>query len=144
MPSTDDLIAHLKSLPDRSARYAWLDGLERTERNSVLNRLGDQDRQRYRMHQENAVRSSRQAAAMADHADRRSKALAGRATEIPDMIEALYTVMPRLTEAQRDWVEKIDQTAAASRRGGFTTKQAAVIRDLYRKQFQSSRRRAAD
>ena len=51
MPSPDDLIAHLKSLPDRAARYAWLDDLERTQRNSVLNRLTDQDRQRYRMHQ---------------------------------------------------------------------------------------------
>ena len=140
MSSTDDLIAHLKSLPDRTARYAWLDGLERTERNGVLNRLGEQDRQRYRMHQENGVRSSRKAAAVADHASRRVAALAGRATEIPDMIEALYTVMPKLTEAQRDWVEKIDQTASASRRDGFTTKQAGVIRDLYRKQFQKARR----
>ena len=68
MPSTDDLLAHLKSLPDRAARYAWLDGLERIERSGVLNRLGDQDRHRYRMHQENGVRSSRKAAAVADHA----------------------------------------------------------------------------
>ena len=82
---------------------------------------------------------ARKAAAAADHAGRQAAALAGRATEIPDMIEALYTVMPRLTEAQRDWVEKIDQTAAASRRDGFTTKQAAVIRDMYRKQFQKPR-----
>ena len=51
------------------------------------------------------------------------------------MIEALYTVMPRLTEAQRDWVERIDQSAAASKRDGFTSRQAEVIRDLYRKQF---------
>ena len=140
MPSTDDLIAHLKSLPDRAARYAWLDGLDRTERNGILNRLGDQDRQRYRMHQESQVRSSRKAVAVADHAARQAAALAGRATEIPDMIEALYTVMPKLTEAQRDWVEKIDRTAAASRREGFTTRQAGVIRDLYRKQFQKGPR----
>ena len=55
------------------------------------------------------------------------------------MIEALYTVMPKLTEAQREWVERIDQTAAASRREGFTTRQATVIRDMYRKQFQKPR-----
>ena len=85
-------------------------------------------------------RDSKKAAATADHETRRAAALAGRATEIPDMIEALYTVMPKLTEAQRDWVEKIDQTAAASRRDGFTTRQAAVIQDLYRKQFRSPKR----
>ena len=56
------------------------------------------------------------------------------------MIEALYTVMPKLTEAQRDWVEKIDRTAAASRRDGFTSRQAAVIQDLYRKRFRSPKR----
>ena len=41
MPSTDDLIAHLKSLPDRPARYAWLDGLDRPERNAILNTISN-------------------------------------------------------------------------------------------------------
>ena len=140
MASTDDLIEHLKSLPDRPARYTWLDGLERTERNSVLNRLTDQDRQRYRMHQQNGVRLARKAVEDADHAARRELAIAGRATEIPDMMEAIYTVMPKLTESQREWVERIDQAAAAStsKRSKFTPKQATVIQDLYRKQFQAS------
>ncbi len=141
MPSTDDLIEHLKSLPDRPARYTWLDGLERTERNSVLNRLTDQDRQRYRMHQHNGVRVARKAVADADLAARREVAVAGRATEIEDMVQALYTVMPKLTESQREWVEKIDQTASAStrKRNKFTPKQATIIQDLYRKQFQAEK-----
>jgi RNA polymerase-interacting CarD/CdnL/TRCF family regulator len=33
-------------------------------------------------------------------------------------------------------VERIDQAAAASKRDGFTARQAEVIRDMYRKQFQ--------
>lgn len=140
MTDVDALIAHLKALPDRPARYAWLDGLDRTDRNAILNRLPAPDRQRYRAHEETVRRDSKKAAATADHEARRAAALAGRATEIPDMIEALYTVMPKLTEAQRDWVEKIDRTAAASRRDGFTTRQAAVIQDLYRKQFRSPKR----
>lgn len=140
MPSTDDLIEHLKSLPDRPARYTWLDGLERTERNSVLNRLTDQDRQRYRMHQQDGVRVARKAVADAELAARREVAVAGRATEIPDMVEALYTVMPKLTESQREWVERIDQSASTptGKRRKFTPKQATVIQDLYRKQFQAS------
>ena len=68
-------------------------------------------------------------------------AVAGRATEIEDMVQALYTVMPKLTESQREWVEKIDQTASAStrKRNKFTPKQATIIQDLYRKQFQAEK-----
>jgi hypothetical protein len=136
MSSTDDLIEHLKSLPDRAARYAWLDGLDRPDRNAVLNRLGEDDRRRYRLHEDNAHRRAKKDAANAELDRRRAEALAGRARDIADMIEALYTVMPKLTEAQRDWVERIDQSAAASKRDGFTARQAEVIRDMYRKQFQ--------
>lgn len=136
MPSTDDLIDHLKSLPDRPARYAWLDGLDRTDRNAVLNRLGEDDRRKYRLHEENARKAMKKQVATDEADRRRAEALAGRARDMADMIEALYTVMPKLTEAQRDWVERIDQSAAASKRDGFTARQAEVIRDLYRKQFQ--------
>lgn len=136
MTSTADLIEHLKSLPDRAARYAWLDGLDRTERNAVLNRLGEDDRRKYRLHEENARKAAKKQVATDEADRRRAEALAGRARDMADMIEALYTVMPRLTEAQRDWVERIDQSAAASKRDGFTPRQAEVIRDLYRKQFQ--------
>lgn len=136
MTSTADLIEHLKSLPDRAARYAWLDGLDRTERNAVLNRLGEDDRRKYRLHEENARKAAKKKVATDEADRRRAEALAGRARDIADMIEALYTVMPKLTEAQRDWVERIDQSAAASKRDGFTARQAEVIRDLYRKQFQ--------
>ncbi|MDG2021949.1 MAG: hypothetical protein P8J59_08365, partial [Phycisphaerales bacterium] len=73
-------------------------------------------------------------------AARMTAAVGGKATEIKDMIQALYTVMPKLTESQRDWVERIDQAgAAATRASPFSAKQAAVIRDLYRKQFQKRR-----
>ena len=139
MSSTDDLLAHLKALPDRAARYAWLDGLDRRERNALLNRLPDQDRQRYRAHEKASVKAGRRQVAEDDAAARRKAALAGHATETADMIEALYTRMERLTEAQREWVERIDQTAAGSRRDGFTARQASVIADMYRKQFQKPR-----
>ena len=47
----------------------------------------------------------------------------------------------KLTESQREWVEKIDQTASAStrKRNKFTPKQATIIQDLYRKQFQAEK-----
>lgn len=139
MSSTDDLLRTLKELPDRTARYAWLDGLDRTERNAVLNRLPAGDRQRYRAHEASELKASKRRVAEDDAARRRELALAGRATDIADMIEALYTVMPKLTESQREWVERIDQTAAASdRRSKYTPRQAEVIRDLYRKRFRSS------
>lgn len=139
MPSTDDLITHLKSLPDRPARYAWLDSLDRPERNAILNRLGEDDRRRYRLHEENAAKAAKKQAASVAADARRAEALAGRARDIPDMIEALYTVMPKLTESQREWVERIDQSASASKRDGFTARQAEVIRDMYRKQFRKDR-----
>jgi len=135
MSSTPDPIEHLKSLPDRAARYAWLDGLDRTARNGILNRLTEDDRRRYRQHADAKLAREKRSLSSADREARRQEALAGRATNIPEMIEALYTVMPRLTEPQRDWVERIDQSAAASKRDGFTSRQAEVIRDLYRKQF---------
>ena len=135
MSSAPDPIEHLKSLPDRAARYAWLDGLDRTERNGVLNRLTEDDRRRYRQHGDAKLAREKRSLKSADREGRRQEALAGRATDIPEMIEALYTVMPKLTESQRDWVERIDQSAAASKRDGFTSRQAEVIRDLYRKQF---------
>ncbi len=139
MPSTEDLLRTLKELPDRTARYAWLDGLDRTERNAVLNRLPAGDRQRYRAHEASELKASRRRVAEDDAARRRELALAGRATDIADMIEALYTVMPKLTESQREWVERIDRTAAASdRRSKYTPRQAEVIRDLYRKRFRPS------
>ncbi|MAH66999.1 MAG: hypothetical protein CMJ27_11540, partial [Phycisphaerae bacterium] len=50
MPPAEDPIEHLKSLPDRAMRYEWLDGLDRTERNGILNRLAEDDRRRYRQH----------------------------------------------------------------------------------------------
>ena len=136
MTSTDELIATLKALPDRTTRYAWLDGLDRTERNAVLNRLPAGDRQRYRAHEESRLKANHRRVAEDDAARRREAALAGRATDIADMIEALYTVMPKLTESQREWVERIDRSASASdRRSKFTPRQAEVIRDLYRKRF---------
>jgi len=135
MPPTEDPIDHLKSLPDRAARYEWLDSLDRTERNGVLNRLAEDDRRRYRQHADAKLAREKRSLKSADREARRQEALAGRATDIPEMIEALYTVMPRLTESQRAWVERIDQSADASKRDGFTSRQAEVIRDLYRKQF---------
>jgi hypothetical protein len=135
MPPTEDPIDHLKSLPDRAARYEWLDSLDRTERNGVLNRLAEDDRRRYRQHADAKLAREKRSLKSADRDARRQEALAGRATDIPEMIEALYTVMPRLTESQRAWVERIDQSADASKRDGFTSRQAEVIRDLYRKQF---------
>ena len=116
MTSTDELIATLKALPDRTTRYAWLDGLDRTERNAVLNRLPAGDRQRSRAHEESQLKANHRRVAEDDAARRREVALAGRATDIADMIEALYTVMPKLTESQREWVERIDQSASASDR----------------------------
>ncbi|MAD20164.1 MAG: hypothetical protein CMJ52_08245 [Planctomycetaceae bacterium] len=139
MPSDPDPIEHLKSLPDRAARYEWLDGLDRTERNRVLNRLGEEDRRRYRQHADARLAREKRSLKSAEREAHRRDAIEGRATDIPDMIEALYTVMPRLTEAQRDWVERIDRSAAASGRDGFTTRQAEVIRDLYRKHFRRRR-----
>ena len=135
MPPTEDPIDHLKSLPDRAARYEWLDSLDRTERNGVLNRLAEDDRRRYRQHADAKLAREKRSLKSADREARRQEALAGRAMDIPEMIEALYTVMPRLTESQRAWVERIDQSADASKRDGFTSRQAEVIRDLYRKQF---------
>ena len=135
MPPTEDPIDHLKSLPDRAARYEWLDSLDRTERNGILNRLAEDDRRRYRQHADARLAREKRSLKSADREARRQDAIAGRATDIPEMIEALYTVMPRLTESQRAWVERIDQSADASKRDGFTSRQAEVIRDLYRKQF---------
>ncbi|MAB29077.1 MAG: hypothetical protein CMJ53_07370 [Planctomycetaceae bacterium] len=135
MPPTEDPIDHLKSLPDRAARYEWLDSLDRTERNGILNRLTEDDRRRYRQHADARLAREKRSLKSADREARRQDAIAGRATDIPEMIEALYTVMPRLTESQRAWVERIDQSADASKRDGFTSRQAEVIRDLYRKQF---------
>ncbi|MCP4067778.1 MAG: hypothetical protein GY741_05800 [Phycisphaeraceae bacterium] len=135
MPPTEDPIDHLKSLPDRAARYEWLDSLDRTERNGILNRLTEDDRRRYRQHADARLAREKRSLKSADREARRQDAIAGRATDIPEMIEALYTVMPRLTESQRAWVERIDQSADASKRAGFTSRQAEVIRDLYRKQF---------
>ena len=139
MPPAEDPIEHLKSLPDRATRYEWLDGLDRTERNGILNRLAEDDRRRYRQHADAKLAREKRSLHSAGREARRQDALAGRATEIPDMIEALYTVMPRLTESQRAWVERIDQSAAASKRTGFTPRQTAVIHDLYRKNFQKRR-----
>ncbi|MCP4743518.1 MAG: hypothetical protein GY871_15035 [Actinomycetales bacterium] len=135
MPPTEDPIDHLKSLPDRAARYEWLDSLDRTERNGILNRLTEDDRRRYRQHADARLAREKRSLKSADREARRQDAIAGRATDIPEMIEALYTVMPRLTESQRAWVERIDQSADASKRDGFSSRQAEVIRDLYRKQF---------
>ena len=135
MPPTEDPIDHLKSLPDRAARYEWLDSLDRTERNGILNRLTEDDRRRYRQHADARLAREKRSLKSGDREARRQDAIAGRATDIPEMIEALYTVMPRLTESQRAWVERIDQSADASKRAGFTSRQAEVIRDLYRKQF---------
>ncbi|MCP3858994.1 MAG: hypothetical protein GY728_06805 [Phycisphaeraceae bacterium] len=135
MPPTEDPIDHLKSLPDRAARYEWLDSLDRTERNGILNRLTEDDRRRYRQHADARLAREKRSLKSADREARRQDAIAGRAKDIPEMIEALYTVMPRLTESQRAWVERIDQSADASKRDGFTSRQAEVIRDLYRKQF---------
>ena len=135
MPPTEDPIDHLKSLPDRAARYEWLDSLDRTERNGILNRLTEDDRRRYRQHADARLAREKRSLKSGDREARRQDAIAGRATDIPEMIEALYTVMPRLTESQRAWVERIDQSADASKRDGFTSRQAEVIRDLYRKQF---------
>ena len=135
MPPTEDPIDHLKSLPDRPARYEWLDSLDRTERNGILNRLTEDDRRRYRQHADARLAREKRSLKSADREARRQDAIAGRATDIPEMIEALYTVMPRLTESQRAWVERIDQSADASKRDGFTSRQAEVIRDLYRKHF---------
>ena len=135
MSPAPDPIDHLKSLPDRAARYEWLDSLDRTERNGILNRLTEDDRRRYRQHADARLAREKRSLKSADREARRQDAIAGRATDIPEMIEALYTVMPRLTESQRAWVERIDQSADASKRDGFTSRQAEVIRDLYRKQF---------
>ena len=113
MSSTDDLLRTLKELPDRTARYAWLDGLDRTERNAVLNRLPAGDRQRYRAHEASELKASKRRVAEDDAARRRELALAGRATDIADMIEALYTVMPKLTESQREWATRAAQRGEA-------------------------------
>ena len=140
MNPLDDPLSHLKSLPDRAARYQWLDGLDRLDRNRVLNRLTEDDRRRYRQHTDARVKIGKKVTLAAVDAARMTAAVGGKATEIKDMIQALYTVMPKLTESQRDWVERIDQAGAATTRASpFSAKQAAVIRDLYRKQFQKRR-----
>ena len=137
MNPLDDPLGHLKSLPDRATRYEWLDGLDRIDRNRVLNHLAEEDRRRYRQHTDARVKAGKKVTLASADAARLTSAIAGRATEIGDMIQALYTVMPKLTESQRDWVERIDQAgAAATGSSPFSAKQAAVIRDLYRKRFQ--------
>lgn len=137
MNPLDDPLEHLKSLPDRSARYEWLDSLDRIDRNRILNRLAEEDRRRYRQHTDARVKAGKKVTIAAADAARTAAAIAGRATEIGDMIQALYTVMPKLTESQRGWVERIDQAgAAAGRSSQFSPRQANVIHDLYRKKFQ--------
>jgi hypothetical protein len=137
MNPLDDPLEHLKSLPDRAARYEWLDGLDRIDRNRVLNRLAEEDRRRYRQHTDARVKAGKKLTLATADAARTAAAIAGRATEIGDMIQALYTVMPKLTESQRAWVERIDQAGAAARGSSrFSPRQASVIRDLYRKKFQ--------
>ena len=140
MNPLDDPLQHLKSLPDRATRYEWLDRLDRLDRNRVLNRLGEDDRRRYRQHTDARVKAGKKVTLASADAARTATAIAGGATEIGDMIQALYTVMPKLTESQRAWVERIAQAgAAATGASPFSAKQAAVIRDLYRKQFQKRR-----
>ncbi|MDG2022382.1 MAG: hypothetical protein P8J59_10580, partial [Phycisphaerales bacterium] len=109
MNPLDDPLSHLKSLPDRATRYQWLDGLDRLDRNRVLNRLTEDDRRRYRQHTDARVKAGKRVTLASVDAARMTAAVGGKATEIKDMIQALYTVMPKLTESQRDWVERIDQ-----------------------------------
>ena len=126
---TRERLDQIKTLPDRPARFSFIDDLSTSDRAELFKGLNAQDRKKYEQHLE-ATAGERVAI---EGRRRLEDAGLGRARDLGDALEVLLGRLDSLSASDRSWVRRIDSTASEFKvNTKFTPRQSQVIWSIYR------------
>ena len=121
------LVAQIKAIEGEDDQFSHIYGLTRSDQSELQRVMSPEFKARY--HRWVEIKSRKSDVEIREA--QLEQARQGKAANESDMVEVLLENRDRLRPNDREWIEKIDATAAGLVGIAFTPRQSQVIREIY-------------